>query len=266
MLRIHVALSAGTGFAWPFFRSILACARKINKIWKLQLAAENFTRESVLDVEARSRIHIQTPNFIYSIISLAFHFATSTSARTRPCKLVFATLTFSFCITIHPVLRVLLNDVIDVKKKKKKERKERKKEKKEKRKGEKIDRVRTFSRDTHTRTHTHACAHTARYMICRTETTFFFPAVSAIDSKGKRRGRVNERIRRSNCQTIDRSPIPVTLRCVSQFRPGASWIPNGPATTPTRSRNTGWHRDPFPSLRNRRYNTRSHAPRLFINQ
>lgn len=51
------------------------------------------SRESVLDVEARSRIHIQTPNFIYSIISLAFHFATSTSARTRPCKLVFATLT-----------------------------------------------------------------------------------------------------------------------------------------------------------------------------
>lgn len=103
-------------------------------------------------------------------------------------------------------------------------------------------------------------AHTARYMICRTETTFFFPAVSAIDSKGKRGGRVNERIRRSNCQTIDRSPIPVTLRCVSQFRPGASWIPNGPAATPTRSRNAGWHRDPFPSLRNRRYNTRSHAP------
>lgn len=73
------------------------------------------------------------------------------------------------------------------------------------------------------------------------------------------RGRVNERIRRSNCQTIDRSPIPVTLRCVSQFRPGASWIPNGPAATPGRSRNTGWHRDPFPSPRNRRYNTQSHA-------
>lgn len=160
MLRIHVALSAGTGFAWPFFRSILACARKINKIWKLQLAAENFTRESVLDVEARSRIHIQTPNFIYSIISLAFHFATSTSARTRPCKLVFATLTFSFCITIHPVLRVLLNDVIDVKKKKE----ERKKGKKERKKGEtkrgkNRSRSNLFTRYTHTHTHARVRSH-----------------------------------------------------------------------------------------------------------
>lgn len=130
--------------------------------------------------------------------------------------------------------------------------KEKRKER-EKRKGEKNrSSSNLFTRYTHTRT--------PRYMICRMETTFFFPAVSAIDSKGKRVGRVNERIRRSNCQTIDRSPIPVTLRCVSQFRPGASWIPNGPAATPTRSRNAGWHRDPFPSLRNRRYNTRSHAP------
>lgn len=120
--------------------------------------------------------------------------------------------------------RVLLNDVIDVKKKKrrKKERKERKKKRRNE-KGKKSIAFEPFHEiRTHTHIHTHACAHTARYMICRTETTFFFPAVSAIDSKGKRRGRVNERIRRSNCQTIDRSPIPVTLRCVSQFRPGAS--------------------------------------------
>lgn len=115
------------------------------------------SRESVLDVEARSRIHIQTPNFIYSIISLAFHFATSTSAHATMQTRLRDVNSFSFfCITIHPVLRVLSNDVIDAKKRKEKIRKKEKKEG-EKRREKNRSRSNLFTRYTHT--HTHTCVH-----------------------------------------------------------------------------------------------------------
>lgn len=92
-----------------------------------------------------------------------------------------------FCITIHPVLRVLSNDVIDAKKRKEKIRKKEKKEG-EKRGEKNRSRSNLFTRYTHTHMRARTYAHTARYMICRTETTFFFPAVSAIDRKGKKEG------------------------------------------------------------------------------